>query len=105
MKVYVGILGLLLSATALAEEGAIPSKPVEGSHFKCTNVDLVRGIEVTSAVPGKQLPCAVTYSKITENPGSSENLWHSENDMGFCVQKAKEFVEKLKGWGWNCAPQ
>jgi hypothetical protein len=45
------------------------------------------------------VPCQVVYTK---EDGTTQNLWSAENVEGYCEQKADEFAEKQRGWGWDC---
>jgi len=29
-------------------------------------------------------------------------LWRASSEVGYCEQKAAEFAEKQRGWGWQC---
>ena len=58
-----------------------------------------RIIKVTYTNPGSKVPCQVVYEKNT----GSQVLWNAENEEGYCEAKAGEFVEKQRGWGWDCA--
>ena len=29
-------------------------------------------------------------------------LWTAKGEVGFCEQKATEFIEKQQSWGWEC---
>jgi hypothetical protein len=69
--------------------------------FQCTHGELVRRVEIYTE-PGVTVPCEVHYYKDTEAPGEPQVLWSAQAQEGYCVQKADEFVAKLKGWGWNC---
>ena len=43
--------------------------------------------------------CEVTYEKST----GVQTLWSAQNDRDYCLDRAMEFVEKQKGWGWVCS--
>jgi hypothetical protein len=55
-------------------------------------ISVVYDNEETSAV------CEVTYEKST----GVQTLWSANNERDYCLPKAKEFVEKQRGWGWEC---
>jgi hypothetical protein len=65
----------------------------------CTNggekrvISVVYDNETTGAV------CEVTYEKSS----GVQTLWSANNERDYCLDKAKEFVEKQKGWGWTCS--
>lgn len=71
------------------------------SNVTCKNGDMVRKVEIISAQTG----CEVHYKKESEQPGHDQVLWNAKADTAFCQSKAKEFVSKLAGWGWNCGEQ
>ena len=70
-------------------------------QYRCSNADLVRRVEVVYETGGV-LPCEVHYYKDTEAPGSREVLWRAQNEAGYCEARAGEFVERLRGFGWEC---
>ena len=47
---------------------------------------------------GSELPCEVQYTK----DGATSVLWQASNEAGYCEQKAADFVEKQRGWGFEC---
>ena len=46
-----------------------------------------------------KVPCEVRYRK----DGQTKTLWHTEGQVGFCEEKAEEFVQKYIDWGWRCS--
>ena len=66
----------------------------------CTHDTQERVIEVVYPT-GNQLPCEVRYTK----NGNTEVLWNAENETRYCETKATEFIEKQRGWGWQCFTQ
>lgn len=68
-----------------------------GDRTLCRYGNQTRIIEVK--YPGEgQIPCEVHYSK----DSGSQVLWSAQTEGGYCEQKAAEFVEKQRGWGWTC---
>ncbi len=63
----------------------------------CQLGDAVRVIEVVYP-QGTELPCEVRYIR----DGQSSVLWQASNEAGYCEQKAADFAEKQRGWGWQC---
>jgi hypothetical protein len=59
----------------------------------CTRNGEQRIIEVASAGPG----CEVHYTKGTD----TKTLWSSAR-AEYCTEQAAAFVEKQKGWGFEC---
>lgn len=84
------VVMMILPLSALAAEG-------QATH--CQRADAVRIIEVVYP-QGTELPCQVTYSK----QGQTKVLWRASNEAGYCEQKAAEFAEKQRSWGWRCVP-
>ena len=69
----------------------------DNQTMHCQRADAVRVIEVVYP-QGSALPCEVHYIK----QGQSSVLWQANNETGYCEQKAAEFVEKQRSWGWQC---
>lgn len=65
--------------------------------YICQMEDKHRTVQVAYTGEG-DVPCEVRYTK----EGVTEVLWRASNETGYCEKKAKEFVEKQKGWGWQC---
>lgn len=89
-KILITATTLLISSTAMANE-----------TFICTHGDQTRQIQVVYASEAATLPCEVTYDK-GQGP---ETLWRAQNKEGFCEETALAFVEKQRGWGWDCNKQ
>ena len=68
-------------------------------NYVCKHGDQERKISVVYQSEGQQVPCEVTYEK----DGGSESLWRAENTAGYCEEKAEMFVERQRGWGWECS--
>lgn len=73
---------------------------VHADSWSCRQGNDVREvhIEQTTSAP---VPCQVVYKKLTEGV-EDQVLWDAQNDATYCDFKAKEFIEKLEGWGWTC---
>lgn len=69
----------------------------ENQATHCQLGDAVRVIEVVYP-EGTELPCEVHYGR----DGQSSVLWRASSEAGYCEQKAAEFAEKQRGWGWQC---
>lgn len=80
--------GLLLAMIPAAQAGM---KSI------CTHGNESRVIEVVYSSDGP-LPCEVHYTKAE----GTQVLWSAQNAMGYCEQKAEEFTEKQRNWGWEC---
>ncbi|WP_317931205.1 hypothetical protein [Halioxenophilus sp. WMMB6] len=82
-------------APGMAADSAAPS-------YRCELHGKVRRIEVSYLNPSALVPCEVNYLKEVEAPGQTQALWSAEQEVGYCEQKASDFVAKLKEWGWQC---
>jgi hypothetical protein len=77
----------LLTTNAIADE-----------TYTCTYGPQERIISVVYQVQEAKAPCEVQYQK----EGVTQTLWSAQGEIGYCEEKAKAFVEKQRGWGWNC---
>jgi hypothetical protein len=73
------------------------SMALANTTYVCTHGDAERRIEVAYPEAGK-VPCEVRYTK----NGATEVLWNAHAEEGYCEARAAEFVEKQRGWGWEC---
>lgn len=71
-------------------------------NYVCTMADSQRRVEILRET-GVQVPCEVHYYKDTEAPSQHQVLWSAQTQVGYCEEKASEFVAQLQGWGWSCA--
>ncbi|MCW8875459.1 MAG: hypothetical protein OQJ89_05240 [Kangiellaceae bacterium] len=90
MKKTTGILSLSL-LTSLSAFAA------DNKATICTHGTFERKVEVVYP-QGGETPCEVQYTK----EGKMNVVWYAEAEIGYCEDKASTFIEKLKGWGWNC---
>ena len=65
----------------------------------CVYGDQKRVISVVYDNEASGNVCEVTYEKST----GVQTLWSALNDRDYCMDKALEFIEKQKGWGWICS--
>ncbi len=94
MKPAIYISALLpVIAAALAPAAQASS----GDRTVCSHGNQTRIIEVKYTGEGT-IPCEVHYTK----DSGSQVLWSAQTEGGYCEQKAAEFVEKQRGWGWEC---
>lgn len=83
-------LSLLLLSAAAALANA------QTTTMTCTMGDAQRTIAVVNTDQG----CEVHYTKPGEE---AKTLWHSERaGTHYCDDQAAAFLEKQKGWGWDC---
>ena len=88
--ILVFIITLCLFSTAHANE-----------EYICTHGNSERLISVVYLSEQAKLPCEVQYTK----NGETQILWNAMNQQGYCEEKAQAFVEKQRGWGWQCTLQ
>jgi len=81
---------LLLSVTAA-------NHAMDNIKTVCSHGNETRVIEVAYTGDGA-VPCEVRYAK----SDGSKVLWSANNAVDYCEAKANAFIEKQKGWGWNC---
>ena len=92
---------VVLAALSLPTALIAPSV-AQSAEFQCRRGDLVRRIEVQFADDADRLPCQVVYWRDTEQPGRPRVPWNAENQLEFCVEKAREMVDSLQSAGWTC---
>lgn len=97
MKLIAVALGVLPIITA-----SVSAYAQDSQVYRCSLGDLQRRVE-THHESGVTVPCEVHYYKDTEVPGERQVLWSASSEEGFCESKAAEFVEQLRGWGWDCS--
>lgn len=68
-----------------------------GMKTTCYHGEQTRIIEVVYTGEGV-VPCEVKYTKAE----GTKTLWSASNRAGFCEKKAEDFIEKQRGWGWEC---
>ncbi|MEE2024262.1 MULTISPECIES: hypothetical protein [Alkalimonas] len=76
---------------------SLPALAGQPQTTQCTRGDSVRLIEVVYP-EGGELPCEVHYSR----EGEQQVLWRARNEAGYCAQKAADFIERQRGWGYQC---
>jgi len=89
----------IISTIAACSSIAISQSAMADETHVCLYEGAERKISVVYDIPGQAVPCSVTYEK----GAGIETLWQAENEAGYCEAKAAEFVEKQRGWGWDCA--
>jgi hypothetical protein len=80
------------SATALADVA---------EQYDCRRDETLRRIEVQVSDRPSRLPCEVVYSK----GGSSSVLWEADNQLDFCMARARDLADRLEESGWACTLQ
>lgn len=88
---------LSLSAAALISPSCLAA---ENIRYLCQNDDQQRVIEVIYSSENA-VPCEVHYQR----SGLDDVLWQADNEIGYCEQKAENFVAKQQAWGWQCEQQ
>jgi uncharacterized 2Fe-2S/4Fe-4S cluster protein (DUF4445 family) len=79
---------LLASPLSFAETNQVTTCTLNGATRTIT-------IEYPS---GTAVPCQVSYTK----NGDSSVLWNANVETGYCEANGQAFVEKQRGWGWQC---
>ena len=69
--------------------------------WRCTFGQDERIISVVYQDQEVKLPCEVRYEK----NGITETLWSAQSEVGYCEEKAREFVDKQREWGWLCVEE
>jgi hypothetical protein len=93
------IASLVIRTAAIALL-AIPFSS-QAESWTCKNGNNVREIHIQTDTPGSPVPCSVVYKKTTEG-AADQTLWTASNDLAYCEEKAKAFVDKQTSWGWAC---
>ncbi len=89
VTLFAAVVALFASSSLLAET------------YVCKHGDQERTIAIVYANADSAAPCEVTYDK----GEGAESLWQAQNDVSYCEEKAAAFVEKQRGWGWDCNKQ
>ena len=79
--------------------GLLVGNAVADETYTCTHGSQERIISIVYQDQEAKIPCEVQYQK----NGVTETLWNAQNEVGYCERKTQEFVEKQRGWGWDCA--
>jgi len=89
-SIFAAFTALFASSQVLANE-----------NYVCKQGNQERTIAIVYANADSAAPCEVTYDK----GEGSESLWQAKNDASYCEEKVAAFVEKQRGWGWDCNKQ
>ncbi|RRJ82753.1 hypothetical protein D0544_12930 [Aestuariirhabdus litorea] len=66
--------------------------------YVCTQAGMERIISVVYQSPEESVPCEVVYQK----DGEVQKLWNADSEQGYCERNAEAFVDRQRGWGWEC---
>ncbi len=66
--------------------------------YICSNAGFERRIAIKYQNASNSVPCEVVYDK----GEGAQILWFADNELGYCEEKAEDFVEKQESWGWSC---
>jgi hypothetical protein len=91
----------ILAAVGLLATAGVAA-PAQSEEYHCRRDDVVRRIEVQYADAADRLPCQVVYWRDTERPGDQQIPWNAQNQVEFCIRKAREMAESLQSTGWTC---
>ncbi len=61
-----------------------------------------RRLETSYEKYPSELPCKVVYFR---EDGKTQLIAEAKATPGYCTEKRNEFLDKLKGWGWQCSSQ
>jgi len=82
------------------------SPPLKGDVDKALKIQCIapgttaiRRLETSYDDFPATLPCKVVYFR---EDGKTQIIAEAKATEGYCVEKRNEFLEKLKGWGWQC---
>ncbi len=89
----------LALCTALLTTAAVAQEP---ARYSCTSGALTRFVEIKYET-GVTVPCEVHYTKPDENQAEPEVLWRALNEEGYCEARTADFIERLRGLGWQCS--
>jgi len=70
-------------------------------QYDCRRDDILRRIEVQVSDRPSRLPCEVVYTK----GSSSSVLWEADNQLDFCMERARELADRLEEAGWACTAE
>jgi len=80
--------------------------PLDGNADESLKVNCVapgttatRQLETSYENHPSTLPCKVVYFR---EDGTTQVIAEAKATEGYCTEKRNEFLEKLKGWGWQC---
>lgn len=85
---YILLLTALVFNTAMAAENQTTICK-HGPHERKIEVVYLENMEAI---------CEVQYTKTT----GMQVLWNAKSEVSYCEEKAVSFVEKQRGWGWQC---
>ena len=68
----------------------------------CAQGSTIRTVQITYWNEGGRPLCRVMYRKPSERPGFMHVIWTGRDVSDTCERKAAVFLDKLRGWGWNC---
>jgi len=91
-----------LANSAADQAPAIADTPTQKAKIlNCTvpGANLKRRLETYYDGYPAELPCRVVYYR---EDGATQLIAKSQNTLGYCAKKRDEFLDKLKGWGWQC---
>ena len=78
--------------------GLLAGNAVADETYTCTQGDQERIITIVYQDQAAKVPCEVQYQK----GDVTETLWNAQNQVGYCEEKVEAFLEKQRGWGWDC---
>lgn len=85
----VTLVGLVMTGLASASDNY---------SYTCTYGKQERKVSVIYLQRESSVPCEVRYTKGSQE----ETLWNASYTVGYCEDRASEFIKKQESWGWVC---
>lgn len=79
-----------------------PSFAYKFDEMSCSLNGSVRALYIKIENPQSEVPCEVVENKNINSPESATSLWHAGDDAGYCKKMLVNYVEKLRGLGFEC---
>lgn len=93
---------LVLAVLVCAAASTSAALPARGEGFECQRGELHRRLMLQFADDADRLPCEVVYWKDSDSPDQPQLLWKADNEVQFCIDKAKGVIDRLRSAGWRC---
>jgi hypothetical protein len=76
----------------------------ENQAYQCQRNDDMRTVAVEYTTMGGAQSCSVMYKKFANSSEPAKELWHYQAHADQCDVQAKQFLQKLEGFGLSCTP-
>lgn len=86
---------------ALKEPAVLENNNAKSFTISCTapGSSAVRQLKTSFVNAPSTLPCKVVYYR---EDGKTQVIADAKYTSGYCAEKRNAFLERLKGWGWQC---